>query len=160
ARPFVGESSMFVLLGDNLFGDSLRKPADAFKQDTCEGMVLLTSVPNPREFGIARFDGSAGQVVEIIEKPSNPPTDLAVTGAYFYRPAVFDLIGQIAPSDRGELEITDLNNMLIERGSLEWDDVAGWWGDAGTPSGMLRAANLVAERGVNGDPPAGDASGD
>ena len=152
AESFVGGNDAFVLLGDNLFGTSLAAAAQEFAGSRATGMVMLTPVENPREFGIARFSGSDGRLEEIIEKPEHPPTDLGVTGAYFYRPSVFDLIRGLSPSSRGELEITDLNNAILSRGELDWSDVEGWWADAGTPDGLLRASLNAADRGVNGGP--------
>lgn len=153
AEAFCDGHDFLVLLGDNLFGSSLRHAAEEFAGSDTLGMVMLTSVDNPREFGVARFSGSDGRLEQIIEKPESPPTDLAVIGAYFYRSAVFDLIRGLAPSKRGEIEITDLNNAILARGELDWSDMEGWWADAGTPDGLLRATLHAADRGVNGGPP-------
>jgi len=153
AAPTVAGSDLLVFLADNLFGGSLTPAVEEFRRCGTDGMVLLSAVTNPREFGIANFDGSRGRLIEIIEKPERPPTDLAVTGAYFYKPSVLDLLDELRPTDRGDFEITDLNNALLRRGVLDWSDVEGWWCDAGTIEGLRRATNLVAEKGVNGHPP-------
>jgi glucose-1-phosphate thymidylyltransferase len=106
-------------------------------------MILLKEVDDPERFGVARVDGA--RVTEIIEKPSVPPSRLAVTGCYLYDSRVFDIIRTLEPSKRGELEITDVNNRYIEWGALRHHRVRGWWTDAGTVPSLLRAAGLVAE---------------
>jgi glucose-1-phosphate thymidylyltransferase len=153
AEPFADGVPILALLGDNLFGDALAGAAKEFLASGSLAMVLLTTVPNPRAFGVAKFGGSDARLVEIIEKPKVPPTDLAVTGAYFYRPGVFGVIASLETPADGVIEITDVNNAILNRGELDWSDVEGWWGDAGTPEGLRLAANCVAEKGVNGGPP-------
>lgn len=157
AESFAAGQDMMVLLGDNLFGRSLAPAADEFRRAAAEegaqGLVTVCRVHDPRHYGVARFDGSNAKIIEIIEKPQSPPTDLAVTGAYFYRASVFPLIAAMTPDDSGILEITALNNTLIARGTLEWADLEGWWADAGTFDGLLAASNHVARHGVNGKPP-------
>jgi glucose-1-phosphate thymidylyltransferase len=105
-------------------------------------MILLKEVDDPERFGVARVEGD--RVVEIIEKPKNPPSQLAVTGCYLYDARVFDIIKTLSPSKRGELEITDVNNRYIEWGALRHHPVHGWWTDAGTVPSLHRAAGLIA----------------
>ncbi len=105
-------------------------------------MILIKDVDDPERFGVARLEDD--RVVEIIEKPTNPPTSYAVTGCYFYDSSVFDIINALEPSKRGELEITDVNSAYIERGSLRHHLVDGWWADAGTVTSLYRAGTLVA----------------
>ena len=158
AEPFAGDDDLLALLGDNLFGRPLTPAVEEFRravrEEGAEGLVTVCRVENPTDYGIASFDGSAARLVEIIEKPAEPPTDLAVTGAYLYRPAVFGLIAKMEPDEHGILEITALNNSLLARGTLEWIDLDGWWTDAGTFEGLRKATNLVAEHGINGRLPA------
>jgi len=90
-----------------------------------------------------------GRIIRIEEKPKTPKSPYAVTGIYFYDPQVFDIIKTLKPSERGELEITDVNNWYIERGEMTWHELEGWWTDAGTFHSLLKASNLVAETGAN-----------
>ncbi|MEO0604237.1 MAG: sugar phosphate nucleotidyltransferase, partial [Myxococcota bacterium] len=113
--------------------------------------ILLKQVPDPQRFGVIEFEGEVGAspIKQIIEKPSDPPSDYAVTGIYFYDATVFDIAKEQRPSDRGELEITDVNNAYLERGNLKYNLLDGWWTDAGTIESLHRASNLVAEGGAN-----------
>ena len=113
-------------------------------------------MPDPQRFGVPRFErpnpdnpDERGRIVEIIEKPADPPSDLAVIGVYFYDPWVFDIIRTLKPSGRGELEITDVNNAYLRAGLLESSVLDGWWTDAGTFDSLLRANNLVKQTGAN-----------
>ena len=117
-----------------------RRPLRSRKK---ERRLLLKQVDDAERFGVVAFDGE--KISEIIEKPKNPPSNHAVTGVYFYDAEVLEFIKRLEPSDRGELEITDVNNMYLRGGNLEFDVVKGWWTDAGTFSSLHRAANLVAE---------------
>ena len=109
--------------------------------------MLLKRVPDPQRYGVAEVSGS--RIVSIVEKPAAPKSDLAVTGIYFYDADVFSIIRTLRPSGRGELEITDVNNAYIQRGTMTADVLKGWWTDAGTFDSLLRASNLVAESGAN-----------
>lgn len=142
AEHFVGDEPMVVILGDNLFQHPIRGAVEAFVADPEGAMILIKDVDDPERFGVARLEGD--RVVEIIEKPTNPPTSYAVTGCYFYDSSVFDIINALEPSKRGELEITDVNSAYIERGSLRHHLVDGWWTDAGTVTSLYRAGTLVA----------------
>ncbi|MBA2378377.1 MAG: spore coat protein, partial [Blastocatellia bacterium] len=102
---------------------------------------------DPQRFGVPKLDGD--RVLRIEEKPADPKSDYAVIGVYFYDNTVFDVIKTLVPSDRGELEITDVNNHYIDRGEMTWDELDGWWTDAGTFESLLRASNMVAESGAN-----------
>ena len=120
--------------------------ADFFTQR--EGAkILLKEVPDPKRFGVPEIDGD--KIIVIEEKPENPKSNYAVIGIYFYDHHVFDVIRTLTPSTRNELEITDVNNHYIERGTLTWDVLEGWWTDAGTFDSLRRATNLVAETGAN-----------
>ena len=143
AEFFAAGEPIVVILGDNIFQDSLRPAIDAFRRDPTGAMILLKEVDDPERFGVARVDGT--RVVEIIEKPASPPSRLAVTGCYLYDPRVFDVVRTLTPSRRGELEITDVNNRYIEWGALRHHRVQGWWTDAGTVPSLHKAAKLVAD---------------
>jgi glucose-1-phosphate thymidylyltransferase len=104
-------------------------------------------VPDPQRFGVPKVDGR--RVVYIEEKPKVPQSEYAVIGIYIYDSDVYDIIRSLKPSGRGELEITDVNNAYIERDEMTWEELEGWWTDAGTFESLLRASNLVAETGAN-----------
>ena len=108
---------------------------------------MLKKVPDPQRFGVPELDGP--RIVRIEEKPKEPKSDYAVIGIYMYDADVFNIIKTLKPSARGELEITDVNNIYIERGEMTWDELEGWWTDAGTFDSLLRASNLVAQTGAN-----------
>ena len=147
AESFAGGDPIVVILGDNLYQRALRDAIREFAADPAGAMILLKEVDDPERFGVARLEG--GRVVEIIEKPATPPTRLAVTGCYLYDPRVFDVIRTLAPSRRGELEITDVNNRYIQWGAMRHHVIGGWWTDAGTVSSLHRAAGLVAADAAN-----------
>ncbi|MCY7344882.1 MAG: hypothetical protein LH614_01580, partial [Pyrinomonadaceae bacterium] len=101
----------------------------------------------PQRFGVPELDGD--KVLQIEEKPENPKSDFAVIGIYFYDNTVFDVIKTLKPSGRGEMEITDVNNHYINHGTMTWNELEGWWTDAGTFESLLHATNLVAKTGAN-----------
>ncbi len=109
--------------------------------------ILLKRVPNPQRFGVPVFEGR--RIVRIEEKPKQPKSEYAVAGIYMYDAEVFDIVRGLKPSARDELEITDVNNEYIARGQMTWDELKGWWTDAGTFNSLLRAGQLVAETGAN-----------
>ena len=136
------DGALVAILGDNLFQDDLRPYVEAFRQQGGGARILLKQVEDARRFGVATVDGE--RIVEIIEKPSRPASNLAVTGCYMYDEHVFDIVAGLEPSDRGELEITDVNRAYMERGELHYDVLPGWWTDAGTYPSKLKASILVA----------------
>lgn len=136
-----------VVLGDNIIERNIAAAADEYRAQGKGAKILLKHVHDPQRFGVPELDGD--KVVRIEEKPSNPKSDFAVIGIYFYDPTVFEVIKTLVPSDRGELEITDVNNHYINRGEMTWNELEGWWTDAGTFSSLLKASNLVAETGAN-----------
>lgn len=144
ARPFAKGSRLAVVLGDNILEKSIRPSVERFQRQKNGARVLLKRVSDPGRFGVAEILGK--KIVSIEEKPKKPKSDYAVTGVYLYDETVFDILPGLKPSKRGELEITDVNNAYIERGSLEFDVVSGWWTDSGTFDSLLRANNLVARR--------------
>ena len=144
---FAGGSPVVVILGDNILADDLDEEVRAF-QEQLDGQengarVLLKEVPDPERYGVPRLDD--GRVVEIIEKPDDPPSNYSVTGIYFYDGEVFDIIRSLSPSARGEYEVSDISNAYIERGQLTYGILEGWWGDAGTMEGWREANQLARD---------------
>lgn len=147
ARHFVGNDKVVVILGDNFVQGSIRKAAQDFEKQPEGAKIFLKEVENPRDFGVAVLDGK--KVVNIIEKPKEPPSNLAVVGIYMYDHTVFDICDTLEPSGRGELEITDVNNAFISRGVMTYEVLEGWWADCGSFEALLRSNILVArEHGV------------
>ncbi len=133
SEHFVGGDRCVVLLGDNVFGMSLRPCVEAFKRQEKGARVVLVREADREHLnhlGVAQMNGSK-KIERIVEKPKDPPSDLAVTGIYFYDGTVWDVIPKLQPSARGELEITDVNNWYVEQGLMEFDVLPGFWGDAG-----------------------------
>lgn len=147
AEYFAKGSKICVILGDNIIQGTIRECVSDFEKQKSGARILLKEVPDASRFGVV--DLKNDKVVRIIEKPKNPPSNLAVIGIYFYDPTVFEMIKTLSPSARGELEITDVNNMYLEKGELEYSVLKGWWTDAGTFGSLHRAANLIAETGAN-----------
>jgi glucose-1-phosphate thymidylyltransferase len=147
AEPFVEGEKICVVLGDNIIENNIISAARAFEKQPAGAHILLKEVPDPQRFGCPEV--SDGRILRIEEKPRNPKSNYAVTGIYFYDATVFDKIGRTKPSSRNELEITDVNNMYLEEGSLTHSVLDGWWTDAGTFESLLKATNLVAETGAN-----------
>lgn len=147
ARPFIPpEESMCVILGDNIFEYAAPSEVKAFSAQKAGARVLLKEVSDPQRFGVATVKD--GTVVRIVEKPAQPESNLAVTGVYFYDGQVFEIIAQLKPSARGELEITDVNNAYLRKGQLTFGTVSGWWSDAGTFESLNSASNLAKEGAV------------
>ncbi len=142
AEHFAAGEPIAVLLGDNIFQDPLAEVIDQFRSDPRGAMVVLKEIDDPERFGVARME--EGRVVEIVEKPADPVSRLAVTGCYLFDARVFDVIRSLEPSARGELEITDVNNRYIAWGEMRHCVLSGWWTDAGTVTSLHRAARLVA----------------
>lgn len=141
AENFAGKDPIVVILGDNIFEDDLTTAARTYTGNGA--MILLKQVPDPQRYGVALLDGD--KVIEIQEKPENPPTSFAVTGVYFYDSRVFSAIRDLKPSKRGELEITDVNNYYIRQNQMSSALLEGWWTDAGTPESYRLANQLTME---------------
>ena len=141
AENFAGQDPIVVILGDNIFEDDLTAAARTYTGNGA--MILLKQVPDPQRYGVALLDGD--KVIEIQEKPENPPTSFAVTGVYFYDSRVFSAIRDLKPSRRGELEITDVNNYYIRQNQMSSALLEGWWTDAGTPDSYRLANQLTME---------------
>ncbi len=144
---FADEQPICVVLGDNIIEGNVKKAATDFRHQGSGAKILLKKVHDPQRFGVPELNGKS--VVQIEEKPKNPKSDYAVIGIYFYDATVFDVIKTLKPSERGELEITDVNNHYIRRNEMTWNELDGWWTDAGTFESLLHATNLVAETGAN-----------
>jgi len=148
---FAGGDPICVVLGDNIIQGNIKAAADSYSRQGGGAKILLKRVPDPQRFGVPELDGK--RVLQIEEKPSQPKSEYAVIGIYMYDADVFQIIRTLKPSGRGELEITDVNNAYIRRGNMTWDELEGWWSDAGTFESLLYASNLVAETGANNQEP-------
>jgi len=147
AEYFAAGEKICVILGDNLIEGNIAEAARDFEKQERGAKILLKEVDDAKRFGVAEIVN--GKVVQIVEKPKQPKSNFAVTGIYFYDAHVFEFIKGLSPSERGELEITDVNNMYLKQGVLTHSFLKGWWTDAGTFSSLRRATNLVAESGAN-----------
>ncbi len=147
AQDFADRDKIVVVLGDNIIEKNIRKAVGEFFGQPEGARVLLKEVDDPQRFGVARLED--GKLAAIEEKPENPPSNYAVTGIYMYDPWVFDVLPDLKPSDRGEFEITDVNNAYIDAGKMSYDILDGWWTDAGTFESLHRASCLVAQGGAN-----------
>ena len=147
AEHWAAGDSLVVVLGDNLIEGNIIEAVTNFKEQKEGAKILLKEVHDPHRFGVASLDGD--KVTKIVEKPTDPETNLAVIGIYMFDERVWQIIGGLEPSKRGELEITDVNNWYIEDGSMTYEVLEGWWTDAGTFESLHRATNLVAEGGAN-----------
>lgn len=152
AEDFADGDKIVVVLGDNIIERDIRAGVANFFAQPKGARIYLKEVPDPQRFGVPVFE--SGRVVRIQEKPAQPASNYAVIGIYMYDEQVFSFIRDLKPSQRGELEITDVNNFYLEQGSLEYEVLDGWWTDAGTFDSLRRAANLVAEGGANNQPAA------
>jgi glucose-1-phosphate thymidylyltransferase len=140
AKSFVGKDNLALILGDNIFEEDF---SEAFRSFKSGARIFLKAVKDPERFGVATLQGK--KVVEIIEKPKNPKTNLAVVGLYLYDPRVFQIVKKIKPSKRGELEITDVNNWFVQQSEIDSHDVEGKWLDAGTFESLLAASDYVGK---------------
>ncbi|MCM8767505.1 MAG: sugar phosphate nucleotidyltransferase [Candidatus Omnitrophica bacterium] len=144
AEHFCGGEKVVVILGDNIIEKSIREEVKIFEKQEKGARILLKEVENPERFGVPVIEN--GNIIKIIEKPKVPPSNYAVTGIYMYDNQVFSIIRTLKPSERGELEITDVNNRYIEMKQLTYGILDGWWTDAGTFESLLKANILVAEK--------------
>lgn len=148
AEHFCDGGKTLVMLGDNVIEKDIIASVKAFREQKTGARILLKEVANPQDYGVAVLEGD--RVQKIIEKPTVPPTNYAVIGIYMYDGGVFDRIRNLAPSARGELEITDVNNLYIEDGTMAYDFLDGWWADAGSSiEGWFQVNRKVAEGGAN-----------
>ncbi len=144
AEEFIAGSPFVMYLGDNLLADGLRGLVATFRESEPDALILLTPVSDPSSYGVAELDGD--RVVRLVEKPKDPPSNLALVGVYLFQPAIFDAARALEPSWRGELEITEAIQSLIEDGhKVQSEVVSGWWKDTGQLADMLEANRLVLE---------------
>lgn len=143
AENFCHGDPMAVILGDNIFEDTLTPYLSAFRKQKQGARILGKTVSDPERFGVAEV--KAGKVVSIEEKPARPKSNIIVTGIYFYDGQVFDIIRHCRPSGRGELEITDVNNAYVQENVMQLDMLPGWWSDAGTFESLAHVNRLIAE---------------
>jgi glucose-1-phosphate thymidylyltransferase len=146
AEHFVDRDNMCVILGDNIIENNICAAVENFRQAR-GAHIILKEVHDPERFGCPEIIN--GRIVGIEEKPKQPKSDYAVTGLYLYDATLFDKIRTLKPSARGELEITDVNNLYLQEGTLNYSVLEGWWTDAGTFESLRRAADLVATTGAN-----------
>lgn len=152
AEPFVRGDKFALLLGDNLFEDPVGNEAARFRESDEKARVFLKEVSDPRRFGVPEFD-EYGRIIRIEEKPEHPRSSYSVIGLYFYDAGMFDIVRQIQPSTRGELEITDVNNAYAKNNELTYTILNGWWIDAGTHESLREAAaRLAGMPPMDGDP--------
>jgi glucose-1-phosphate thymidylyltransferase len=144
---FAAGEPVCVVLGDNIIEGNIHAAVRAYRHQGKGAKIILKKVHDPQRFGVPQLDGH--KVVLIEEKPEAPKSDYAVIGIYMYDQEVYNIIRTLKPSGRGELEITDVNNAYIQRDEMTWEELDGWWTDAGTFESLLRASNLVAETGAN-----------
>jgi glucose-1-phosphate thymidylyltransferase len=145
AQSFLDNSPFIMYLGDNLIEDDLKPFLDCFQKPQLDALILLRSVSNPTAFGVAQID-ERGRVLHLVEKPKEPPSNLALVGIYFFAPSVHQAIASIQPSQRGELEITDAIQELINQGkSVEALQIQGWWLDTGKKDDLLEANRIILD---------------
>jgi len=144
-QDFVGDNPFVVYLGDNLLRGGIKKTVTEFVESKYAAMILLCEVKNPELFGVAEFDKN-GKLVRLIEKPKKPPSNYALTGVYFFRPIIFKIIQRLRQSWRGELEITEALQLLLDNGyDVSYRFVKGWWKDTGAPEDILESNRLVLD---------------
>lgn len=143
AENFVNGDQMVVILGDNVFEDSIAPFVQNFQEQVQGAKILIQEVHDPQRYGVPELSGD--KILSIEEKPQQPKSSYAVTGIYMYDSRVFDIVRTLEPSGRGELEITDVNNAYIEAGELTYDVLHGWWTDAGTHPSLTKANELAKD---------------
>ena len=144
AEPFIGDDPFVMYLGDNLLRDGITNLVEEFRTNQPDALILLTPVDDPEHYGVAELEGD--RVKRLVEKPKNPPSDLALVGVYMFTSSIFDAGKAITPSGRGELEITDAIQHLVDSGRrVDSHVVHGWWKDTGQVQDMLDANRLILD---------------
>ena len=144
AEHFAENEKIVVILGDNIIEKSIKTYVNIYHKQEKGAMILLKGVEHPERFGVPIIDSNKN--IKIEEKPTKPQSNYTVTGIYLYDHQVFDVIRGLSPSERNELEITDVNNYYIDRGEMSYEIIDGWWTDAGTFNSLLHANNLIAKK--------------
>lgn len=147
AEDFADHEGIALILGDNIFEDSLKKAVDDFEKQEKGAKVIIKQVSDPERFGVVKFNKKGDKIAKIIEKPKRPPTNWIVTGFYLYDRRVFNIIRKLNPSARGEYEITDLNNFYVREGTMTYQKTKGHWIDAGVFGSLLEANVFMAKKG-------------
>ena len=147
AEFFADKNKIVVVLGDNIIEGNMNSAVKKFRDQKDNARILLKEVPDPQRFGVPVFEGE--KIIRVEEKPADLASNFAVIGIYMYDCRVFEFIRSLKPSQRGELEITDVNNFYIREGKMQWDTLEGWWTDAGTFESLLYAGNMVEQMGTN-----------
>jgi len=148
AEHFSAGEKVLVMLGDNLIGGNIRSSVAEFEKSKKGAKIIIKEVPDPENYGVPVFKN--GKITKIIEKPKDPPSNYAVIGIYMFDNEVFKIISRLKPSERGELEITDVNNMYLKKGKLSHSILEGWWADAGSSiEGWFETNKTVALYGAN-----------
>lgn len=151
AQPFLGDSPFIMYLGDNLIADDLNQYLEDFKSQNLAALILLRKVSNPTAFGVAKIN-EQGEVLELVEKPKNPPSNLALVGIYFFSPQIHEIIKTLKPSPRGELEITDALQCLLEKNqSVSARQLKNWWLDTGKKDDLLEANRIILDTTLESD---------
>jgi glucose-1-phosphate thymidylyltransferase len=143
-KDFAHGEPILVILGDNVFDNRQFRELEAF--DSTDATLFLTKVPDPERFGVAKLTKGGTHIETIIEKPKDPPSDLAVTGLYFYPADVFEVVETLVPSSRGELEITDVNNYYVQQSRCDFRVLSRFWSDAGTPESLFRTCSWAMSK--------------
>jgi glucose-1-phosphate thymidylyltransferase len=145
AQPFLGNDPFIMYLGDNIIQNDLTPFLTQFKENSLDGLILLRTVSNPSAFGVAQVDAQ-GRVLKLVEKPKDPPSNLALVGIYFFSTAIHEAISSIQPSPRGELEITDAIQVLInQKQPVQACKIEGWWLDTGKKDDLLEANRIILD---------------
>jgi glucose-1-phosphate thymidylyltransferase len=147
AEYFADNDKIVVVLGDNIIEENIKAAVEKFRVQKEGARILLKEVTDPQRFGVPVFEGKT--IIRVEEKPVKSASNYAVIGIYMYDQRVFEFIRSLQPSQRGELEITDVNNFYIREGKMQWDVLKGWWSDAGTFESLQSAGNMVAKTGAN-----------
>ncbi|WP_456423182.1 glucose-1-phosphate thymidylyltransferase [Thermococcus sp.] len=146
ARDYLGDDDFVMYLGDNILREGIVKHKKHFEKGNYDASILLTEVPNPQQFGVAELSEDGKTIKRLVEKPKNPPSNLALVGIYFFKPIIHEAVKNIKPSWRNELEITDAIQWLIDHGyRVGWTKVTGWWKDTGKPEDLLDANRLILD---------------
>ena len=143
---FVGDDRCIVILGDNILAGSIGPYVQRYHEQPAGARILLVEVPDPQRFGVPEFDDE-GNITKILEKPAQPPSRYAVIGVYMYDQLLWDILPALELSDRGQYEITDVQNAYLQRGLLEYDIIDFGWSDAGTPESLFRATTMMRDSG-------------
>ena len=146
AEDFADDEGITMILGDNIFGDSLKKAVSDFKKQGKGGKITIKQVSDPERFGVVKFNKKGDKIAKVIEKPKNPPTNWMVPGFYMFDKRVFNVFKTIKPSKRGEYEITSLINFYVKENTMTYYKVRGEWIDAGTFDSLLKANNFIAKK--------------